>query len=141
MYRFFWTREYVIFFSERELSLSSPTPTEYYVHNGRPPSELVHQQVIPKILSRQTSLSTLSVASPILMRGSRVFITYKHNFPFITPRHTCTHLFFFLHILKSQFTICLKSEFLYLDRIGMDNDLQNNSDLERELEIRRIQVN
>jgi len=31
-------------------------------------------------------------------------------------------------------------KFLYLDRIGMDNDLPNSSDIEQELEKRRIQV-
>ncbi|CAF2525734.1 unnamed protein product [Rotaria sp. Silwood2] len=84
--------------TQKTFSLSSPTSTDYYVNNVRPPSILVHQQVLPKILSRQTSLSILSVAtsssSSRLSRGNR---------------------------------------------IGIENDVQNNSNIERDLEILRIE--
>ncbi|CAF1206680.1 unnamed protein product [Rotaria sordida] len=83
--------------TQKTFSLSSPTPAEYYINNVRPPSALVRQQVLPKILSRQTSLSILSVATSS------------------------------------------SSSHLSRDRIGIENDLQNNSDIERDLEILRIE--
>ncbi|CAF0970934.1 unnamed protein product [Rotaria sp. Silwood1] len=83
--------------TQKTFSLSSPTSTEYYVNNVRPPSILVHQQVLPKILSRQTSLSILSVATSS------------------------------------------SSSHLSRDRIAIDNGLKDNSDIERDLEILRIE--
>ncbi|CAM4878265.1 unnamed protein product [Rotaria socialis] len=78
---------------KKKLSISSPTPTEYELNTVRPPSLLVHQQVVPRILSRQTSVSILSIATPS------------------SPRH----------------------------RLGLENDLPPNTDIERELEILRIE--
>ncbi|CAM4822853.1 unnamed protein product [Rotaria magnacalcarata] len=79
--------------TQKKLSISSPTPTEYELNTVRPPSLLVHQQVVPRILSRQTSVSILSIATPS------------------SPRH----------------------------RLGLENDLPPNTDIERELEILRIE--
>jgi hypothetical protein len=66
-------------FSDEQLSLSSPKPREYHV---RPPSNYTYQRVTPKILSRQTSYSPLSIGTPMsgrnlsgLSRGSQIFIT------------------------------------------------------------------
>ena len=42
-----------------------------------------------------------------------------------------------LFIISKQTSI---DQFVYLDRIGMENDSQGNMDFERELELRRIQV-
>jgi hypothetical protein len=69
-------------FSEEQFSLSSPKPTEHYVHNVRPPTNLTYQRVTPKILSRQTSYSPLSIQTSMtgdhfsgLSRGSQIFLT------------------------------------------------------------------
>ena len=92
--------------SEKEISLSSPTPTEYYTQNIRPPTQLVQQRFTPKIASRQTSLSTLSVTSPVLMsdvsRGSTCPTTFEHMLVFITFEKNPVHI-----ILSLSLSLCL----------------------------------
>jgi len=74
-------KEYKNLFSDKELSLSFSIPTESYAHNVQPPNESVYQQVTPKIMSRQTSLSILSASTPPPLsgssRGSQIFTLYK----------------------------------------------------------------
>jgi hypothetical protein len=67
---------------EEQFSLSSPKPTENYVHNVRPPTNLTYQRVTSKILSRQASYSPLSIQASMtgdhfsgLSRGSQIFVT------------------------------------------------------------------
>lgn len=69
-------------FSDEQLSLSSPKPTENYLHHIRSSNNFIYQRVTPKILSRQTSVSPLSIETPMtsrnlsrLSRGSQICIT------------------------------------------------------------------
>lgn len=75
-------------FSEKSISISSPTSVDYEIPNLRSPPLLIHQQVIPRLMSRQTSVSILSVATPSsarrISRGSLAIITNLHKIVSIT---------------------------------------------------------
>ncbi|CAF0753356.1 unnamed protein product [Rotaria sp. Silwood1] len=87
-------------FSEEQLFLSSSKSPEHYLHDISSSNNIIFQRVKPKILSRQTSYSPLSIEIPVPIG----------NFSRLSR-----------------------------DRIGMENNPQDHSDIERDLEIRRIQ--
>ena len=98
------------------------------MQNIRPPSALVQRQFMPKIRSRQSNLSPISVTDDAF-GGSNSSL--KH----------WVLLFLFTSTAFSSFDQFIKLSFFFvLDRFAMEPDLQLTSDLERDLEIRQIQV-
>ncbi|CAF2650945.1 unnamed protein product [Rotaria sp. Silwood2] len=87
--------------TQEQLSLSSSKSPEHYLNDISPSNNLIYQRVKPRILSRQTSYSPLSIETPVPIG----------NFSGLSRGN----------------------------RIGMGNSSQDHSDIERDLEIRRIQ--